>query len=55
MARLAGADSINIKVENHDRKFGFGQEYDGEALLEKHIRVTAVGKPKQFFSRGMNK
>ncbi len=52
MARVAGADSVEITVENHDRKFGFGQEYDGEALLEKHILVTAVGKPRQFYAGG---
>ena len=52
MARVAGADSVEIKVENHDRKFGFGQEYDGEVLLEKQIRITAVGKPRQFYAGG---
>ncbi len=52
LARVAGADSVEIKVENHDSKFGFGQDYDGEVLLEKHILITAVGKPRQFYAGG---
>ena len=47
-ARLAGADRFEIKFENKDKRFGFGDEYGGSILIEAKLTVTAVGKPKEF-------
>ena len=47
-ARLAGADKFEIKFENKDKRFGFGDEYGGSILIEAKLTVTAVGKPKEF-------
>ena len=47
-AKAAGADKFEIKVENKDKRFGFGDEYGGSILIETTITVTAVGKPKEF-------
>ena len=44
----AGADRFEIKFENNDKKFGFGDDYGGSILIESKITVTAVGKPKEF-------
>ena len=44
----AGADKFEIKFENNDKKFGFGDDYGGSILIESKITVTAVGKPKEF-------
>lgn len=49
MAKKAGADYIDTKVEVNERKYGLGFGFDeGEVLLETEVNVTAVGKPKQF-------
>lgn len=47
-AVAAGADKFEIKYENKDKKFGFGDEYGGSILIESTLTVTAVGKPKEF-------
>ena len=47
-ALAAGADKFEIKIENKDKKFGFGDDYGGSVLIESNIIVTAVGKPKEF-------
>ena len=47
-ARLAGAYKFEIKFENKDKRFGFGDEYGGSILIEAKLTVTAVGKPKEF-------
>lgn len=44
----AGADRFEIKFENKDKKFGFGDDYGGSVLIETKLTVTAVGKPKEF-------
>lgn len=44
----AGADDPRIEVERIDRKYEFGSGYGADALLETHVKVSAVGKPKQF-------
>ena len=50
-AKAAGADKFEIKIENKDKRFGFGDEYGGSILIESNIIVTAVGKPKEFRMR----
>lgn len=50
-AKDAGADRFEIKIENKDKRFGFGDEYGGSILIETTITVTAVGKPKEFRMR----
>ena len=47
-AKAAGADKFEIKIDNKDKRFGFGDEYGGSILIETTITVTAVGKPKEF-------
>ena len=47
-AKDAGADRFEVKIENKDKRFGFGDEYGGSILIETTITVTAVGKPKEF-------
>ncbi len=47
-AAEAGADRFEIKYENHDKRFGFGDDYGGSVLIETKMTVTAVGKPKEF-------
>ena len=47
-AIAAGADKFEIKVENKDKRFGFGSDYGGSMLIETTVTVTAVGKPKEF-------
>ncbi len=47
-AVLAGADKFEIKYENKDKKFGFGDEYGGSVLIESKLIVSAIGKPKEF-------
>lgn len=47
-AVAAGADKFEIKFENKDKKFGFGDDYGGSVLIESTLTVTAVGKPKEF-------
>ncbi len=47
-ARNAGADRFEVKFENKDKRFGFGDEYGGSILIETKMTVTAVGKPKEF-------
>ena len=47
-ARMAGADKFEIRFENKDKRFGFGDEYGGSILIEAKLTVTAVGKPKEF-------
>ena len=48
-AKAAGADYIDIKVDVDEKKyslgFGFGED---QVVLETEVKVTAVGKPKQF-------
>ena len=47
-AKAAGADKFEIKYDNKDKKFGFGDEYGGSMLIESKMIITAVGKPKEF-------
>ena len=47
-ALAAGADRFEIRFENKDKRFGFGDEYGGSVLIETTLTVTAVGKPKEF-------
>ncbi len=47
-AVAAGADKFEIKIDQKDKKFGFGDEYGSSVLLETLLTVTAVGKPKEF-------
>jgi len=47
-AKDAGADRIEIKFDNKDKRFGFSDDYGGSILIESKIIVTAVGKPKEF-------
>ena len=47
-AKKAGADHIEIHSVKVDKKVGLGDGYEGRILIETHITVTAVGKPRQF-------
>ena len=48
-AKLAGADYIDVKVDINERKYSLGYGFsDDKVLLETEVKVTAVGKPKQF-------
>lgn len=49
LAKKAGADYIDTKIDIKEKKYGLGFGFDdGDVLLETEVRVTAVGKPKQF-------
>jgi N-methylhydantoinase A/oxoprolinase/acetone carboxylase beta subunit len=43
-----GAENPKLEMERIDRKYEFGSGYGADALLETHVKVSAVGKPKQF-------
>ncbi len=45
-----GAENPKLEIERIDRKYEFGSGYGADALLETHVKVSAVGKPKQFRS-----
>ena len=47
-ARKAGADSIEVKEDLKEKRFGFDETYGGSMLIEATLIVTAVGKPKEF-------
>lgn len=44
----AGADKVEIKIDQEDKRFGFGDSSGESVLIETHLTVTAVGKPKEF-------
>jgi N-methylhydantoinase A/oxoprolinase/acetone carboxylase beta subunit len=51
-ALKAGADYVDTKVDVKERKYALGAGFDaGKVLLEIEVKVTAVGKPRQFVHR----
>lgn len=44
----AGADRVEIKINQKDKRFGFGDSCGKSVLIETHLTVIAVGKPKEF-------
>lgn len=50
-AKKAGADFIETNIDTVYKKYGFGDQYQGEVLIEIQMKVTAVGKPKQFIRK----
>jgi len=50
-AKKAGADFIETNIDTEYKKYGFGDQYQGEVLIEIQMKVTAVGKPKQFIRK----
>jgi len=48
-AKLAGADYIDIKIDVNEKKYSLGYGFgEDQVVLETEVKVTAVGKPKQF-------
>ena len=47
----AGADSVEVLVENAEMRASMGKEWGGDVLIETKVIITAVGKPKQFFEQ----
>jgi len=48
-AKSAGADYIDIKIDVDEKKYSLGYGFgDDQVVLETEVKVTAVGKPKQF-------
>jgi hypothetical protein len=47
----AGADSVEVVVENAAMRASMGKEWGGDVLLETKLTVTAIGKPKQYFEQ----
>jgi N-methylhydantoinase A/oxoprolinase/acetone carboxylase beta subunit len=52
-ARKAGAEYVDVKRDIHEKRYeiGGGLGNGGEVLLEIEVRITAVGKPKEFHIR----
>jgi N-methylhydantoinase A/oxoprolinase/acetone carboxylase beta subunit len=50
-AMEAGADSVEVLVENAAMRASMGKEWGGDVLIESKLIVTAVGKPRQFFEQ----
>jgi N-methylhydantoinase A/oxoprolinase/acetone carboxylase beta subunit len=50
-AVLAGADNIEVVVENERVMGQMGKSWGEGLLLEVHVKVTAVGKPKMVFEK----
>ncbi|HQM67401.1 MAG: hydantoinase/oxoprolinase family protein [Euryarchaeota archaeon] len=48
-AVTAGADEIEVLVENHRMMGQIGKSWGDGLTLEVHVKVTAVGKPRMFF------
>jgi N-methylhydantoinase A/oxoprolinase/acetone carboxylase beta subunit len=49
LAVQAGADEIEVVVENERIMGQIGKSWGEGLLLEVHLKVTAVGKPRMFF------
>ncbi|MCU0861487.1 MAG: hydantoinase/oxoprolinase family protein [Methanomassiliicoccales archaeon] len=47
----AGADSVEVVVENAAMRASMGKEWGGDVWLETKLIVTAIGKPKQYFEQ----
>ncbi|MDD1747344.1 MAG: hydantoinase/oxoprolinase family protein [Methanomassiliicoccales archaeon] len=47
----AGADSVEVLVENAAMRASMGKEWGGDVLIESKLIVTAIGKPRQFFEQ----
>jgi N-methylhydantoinase A/oxoprolinase/acetone carboxylase beta subunit len=47
----AGADSVEVLVENAEMRASMGKEWGGDVLIETKVIITAVGKPRQFFEQ----
>jgi len=47
----AGADSVEVLVENNAMRASMGKEWGGDVLIETKLIITAVGKPRQFFEQ----
>lgn len=47
----AGADSVEVLVENVAMRASMGKEWGGDVLIETRLIVTAIGKPRQFFEQ----
>ncbi|HSA35127.1 MAG TPA: hydantoinase/oxoprolinase family protein, partial [Methanomassiliicoccales archaeon] len=50
-AVLAGADNIEVVVESQKIMGQMGKSWGDGLLLEVHVKVTAVGKPKMVFEQ----
>jgi N-methylhydantoinase A/oxoprolinase/acetone carboxylase beta subunit len=50
-AMEAGADSVEVLVENAEMRASMGKEWGGDVLIETKVIITAVGKPRQFFEQ----
>jgi ribosomal protein S11 len=50
-AMEAGADSVEVLVENAAMRASMGKEWGGDVLIESKLIVTAIGKPRQFFEQ----
>ena len=51
-AQRAGADYVNTRVDVKERTYALGAGFDaGKVLLEIEVKVTAVGKPRQFIRK----
>jgi len=49
MAAMAGADGIEVVVDNHRIMGQIGKSWGDGLLLEVQLKVTAVGKPRMYF------
>jgi hypothetical protein len=49
MAALAGAEEIEVVVDNNRVMGQIGKTWGDGLLLEIHLKVTAVGKPRMYF------
>jgi N-methylhydantoinase A/oxoprolinase/acetone carboxylase beta subunit len=47
----AGADSVEVLVENAAMRASMGKEWGGDVLIETKLIITAIGKPRQFFEQ----
>lgn len=48
-AIAAGADTVEILVDNHRKEAKLDKGWGGNVLIEINLTVTAVGKPRLFF------
>ena len=48
-ARASGADTVEVKVENHRNETRLDKGWGGNILLEIKLTVTGIGKPKLFY------
>ncbi|MEM0449301.1 MAG: hydantoinase/oxoprolinase family protein [Methanomassiliicoccales archaeon] len=44
----AGADSVEVVVENSAMRASMGKEWGGDVWLETKLNITAIGKPRQY-------